>query len=166
MCVWVVARLLQTKINIFWKKILHSRSSSGPSTRKKFKKRWFQPLRQTVHCPAKMRPKLWKSHIVLWAHAWLFLNRIWKDLAIDYIIFFSAQNLINSIPSSSVASTPTFELLADEGVCAFFTEMFFSFSAEFSRVEFSASWESSKSSSFVSLALSSKPDSSLSAGIE
>ena len=41
-----------------------------------------------------------------------------------------------------------------------------SFSPEFSGVKFSASWESSKSSSFVSLALSSKPDSSLSAGIE
>ena len=26
------------------------------------------PLRQTVHCPAKMRPKLWKSHIVGMGH--------------------------------------------------------------------------------------------------
>ena len=23
-------------------------------------------MRKTVHCPAKMRPKLWKSHIVVW----------------------------------------------------------------------------------------------------
>ena len=35
--------------------------SAGPFEAAPFEN--FKPLRQTVHCAAKMRPKLWKSHI-------------------------------------------------------------------------------------------------------
>ena len=31
---------------------------------------WFWSQRQTVHCPTKMRPKLWKSHIVHTSSTW------------------------------------------------------------------------------------------------
>ena len=56
----------KTKINVFWNFFFTPLAPSlrDCSIRKNFKKCWFQPLRQTVHCPAKMRPKLWKSHIV------------------------------------------------------------------------------------------------------
>ena len=50
----------KTKINVFWNFFSLRWSLRRRSVRKNFKKR----LRQTVHCPAKMRSKLWKSHIV------------------------------------------------------------------------------------------------------
>ena len=50
----------KNKINVFWNFF----SLEWGHSVWKIKKRWFSPLRQTVQCPAKMRPKLWKSHIV------------------------------------------------------------------------------------------------------
>ena len=55
MYVWVVARLPQRLksrfVEIFFFALGHLQ---GPSTRKNITKCWFWPLRQTVHCPAKM----------------------------------------------------------------------------------------------------------------
>ena len=57
MCVWVVARLPQRLKSMFFEKISSLRVSfGGPSLEKNLKNIDFrlQPLRQTVHCPAKM----------------------------------------------------------------------------------------------------------------
>ena len=70
----------------------------GCSVRKNFKKRWFYPLRQTVQCPAKMRPKLWKSHIVMW--------RPNRNICVVVVVVFFYPYPFCWRPRKSAATTP------------------------------------------------------------
>ena len=58
----------KTKINLVWNFFLHSDGLFGTTPFEKISNSVdFLPLRQTVHCPEKMRSKLWKPHIVRYA---------------------------------------------------------------------------------------------------
>ena len=73
------------KINVFLNFFLHS---AGPFGAASFEKFW-KTLRQVLY-PVKMRPKLWKSHIVYYLFSIIRLSSVWiLDLpfwALRYII--------------------------------------------------------------------------------
>ena len=81
---WVVARLPQRIKSTFFEIFSHS-SGSERSIQKNFKQRWFYTLRQTVYYPVKMRPKLWKSHIVLDVSAVKIRSKNTKDMSVSHV---------------------------------------------------------------------------------